>query len=60
MTGSRIASALTEGASPVTVIDAETIKIDGVRSVENLLNNLPQGLRIRAETCPTGRPVPQT
>lgn len=42
VTGSRIASASTEGASPVTVIDAETIKIDGVRSVENLLNNLPQ------------------
>jgi iron complex outermembrane recepter protein len=42
VTGSRIPSANLEGASPVTVIDAQTIKVDGLRSVENLLNNLPQ------------------
>ncbi len=42
VTGSRIPSPNLEGASPVTVIDAQTIKTDGVRSVENLLNNLPQ------------------
>lgn len=42
VTGTRIPPANLEGASPVTVIDAQTIKIDGVRSVENLLNNLPQ------------------
>jgi outer membrane receptor protein involved in Fe transport len=42
VTGSRIPPANLEGASPVTVIDAKTIAIDGVRSVENLLNNLPQ------------------
>lgn len=42
VTGSRLPAANLEGASPVTVLDATAIKIDGVRSVENLLNNLPQ------------------
>jgi iron complex outermembrane recepter protein len=42
VTGSRLPVPNLEGASPVTVIDAQSIKIDGVRSVENLLNNLPQ------------------
>jgi iron complex outermembrane recepter protein len=42
VTGSRIPTANLEGASPVTVIDAQAIKTDGLRSVENLLNNLPQ------------------
>lgn len=42
VTGTRIPPPNLEGASPVTVIDAQSIKIDGVRSVENLLNNLPQ------------------
>jgi len=42
VTGSRIPSASLEGTSPVTIVDAATIKTDGLRSVENLLNNLPQ------------------
>lgn len=42
ITGTRIPPPNLEGASPVTVIGADDIKIDGVRSVENLLNNLPQ------------------
>jgi iron complex outermembrane recepter protein len=42
VTGTRIPPPNLEGASPVTVIDAQTIKIDGIRSVENLLNNMPQ------------------
>jgi iron complex outermembrane recepter protein len=42
VTGSRLPAPNLEGASPVTVIDAQSIKIDGVRSAENLLNNLPQ------------------
>jgi outer membrane receptor protein involved in Fe transport len=42
VTGTRIPPPNLEGASPVTVIDAESIKVDGLRSVENLLNNLPQ------------------
>ena len=42
VTGSRIPAPNLEGASPVTVVDAATIKTDGLRSAENLLNNLPQ------------------
>jgi iron complex outermembrane receptor protein len=42
VTGSRIPSLATEGASPVTVLSAKDIKIDGVRNVEDMLNNLPQ------------------
>ena len=42
VTGTRIPPPNLEGTSPVTVIDAQSIKVDGVRSVENLLNNLPQ------------------
>jgi iron complex outermembrane receptor protein len=42
VTGSRIPTANLEGTSPVTVVGAKEIKMDGVRSVESLLNNLPQ------------------
>lgn len=42
VTGSRIPTLHVEGTSPVTVVGAQEIKMDGVRSVENMLNNLPQ------------------
>jgi len=42
VTGSRIATANLESISPVTVVNAKDIKLEGVRSVESLLNNLPQ------------------
>jgi outer membrane receptor protein involved in Fe transport len=42
ITGSRIKSLAAEGASPVAVLGSADIKIDGVRNVESLLNNLPQ------------------
>jgi iron complex outermembrane recepter protein len=42
VTGSRIPSANLESTSPITTIDAAAIKIDGLRSTESLLNNLPQ------------------
>lgn len=42
ITGSRIKTIATEGASPITVLGAADIKVDGVRNVESLLNNLPQ------------------
>lgn len=42
VTGSRIPSLNTEGASPVTVLGAKDIKIDGMRNVEDLMNNMPQ------------------
>ncbi|MGZ8288500.1 MAG: TonB-dependent receptor domain-containing protein [Telluria sp.] len=43
VTGSRIRVAtVTEGSSPITVVGAADIKSDGVKNVENLMNNLPQ------------------
>ena len=42
VTGSRIPSLVTEGASPITVLSSKDIKADGSRSTEDLLNNLPQ------------------
>ncbi len=42
ITGSRIKTIDTEGASPVVVMTAETIKAEGIRTTEGLLNNLPQ------------------
>ncbi|WP_229205659.1 TonB-dependent receptor domain-containing protein [Duganella sp. Leaf126] len=42
VTGSRIPTLATEGASPVTVLSSKDIKADGVRNTEDLLNNLPQ------------------
>ena len=42
VTGTRVPPPNLEGSSPITVIDAQSIKMDGIRSVENLLNNLPQ------------------
>jgi len=42
ITGSRIKTLDTEGQSPVVVMTAESIKSEGIRSVEGLLNNLPQ------------------
>ena len=42
VTGSRIPTLNTDGISPMVVLGAKDIKIDGVRNVESLLNNLPQ------------------
>lgn len=42
ITGSRIKTISLEGTSPVTVLGAAEIKVDGVRNVESFLNNLPQ------------------
>ncbi|MDP1900017.1 MAG: TonB-dependent receptor [Rubrivivax sp.] len=42
ITGSRIKTFEVESASPVVSVSAESIKVEGVRSVEQLLNNLPQ------------------
>jgi outer membrane receptor protein involved in Fe transport len=42
VTGSRIPAPSLEGSSPVTSFDAATIKVDGLRNVEDILNNLPQ------------------
>jgi iron complex outermembrane recepter protein len=42
ITGSRIRTVDAESVSPTVVIDAATIRTEGARSAENLLNNLPQ------------------
>src|SRR5712691_12368427 len=42
VTGSRIPSPNLESTSPVAVISADEIKLQGVRNVEDLLNSLPQ------------------
>ena len=42
ITGTRVPSPNVESVSPISVISADDIKLEGVRNVENLLNNLPQ------------------
>jgi iron complex outermembrane receptor protein len=54
VTGSRIPTANLEGTSPITVVGAQEIKMDGVRSVENLLNNLPQVFADQGGTISNG------
>lgn len=54
VTGSRIPVANLEGTSPITVMNAQEIKMDGVRSVENLLNNLPQVFADQGGTISNG------
>lgn len=54
VTGSRIPTANLEGVSPLTVMSAKEIKMDGVRSVENLLNNLPQVFADQGGTISNG------
>jgi outer membrane receptor protein involved in Fe transport len=54
VTGSRIPTLNLEGTSPITVMSAQEIKMDGVRSVENLLNNLPQVFADQGGTISNG------
>jgi outer membrane receptor protein involved in Fe transport len=54
VTGSRIPTLATEGASPVTVLTAKDIKADGVRNVEDLLNNLPQAFASQGAAISNG------
>jgi iron complex outermembrane recepter protein len=54
VTGTRIPPPNLDSVSPVTVIDAATIKVDGQRSVENLLNNLPQVFANQGGTISNG------
>jgi outer membrane receptor protein involved in Fe transport len=42
VTGSRIPQANLEGTSPVSVIGAQDVKLEGTVQVEDLINNLPQ------------------
>jgi outer membrane receptor protein involved in Fe transport len=54
VTGSRIASPNLESVSPITTIDAAAIRVDGLRSVENILNNLPQVFADQGATVSNG------
>lgn len=54
VTGSRIPTANLEGTSPITVLSQKEMKMDGVRSVENLLNNLPQVFADQGGTISNG------
>jgi iron complex outermembrane recepter protein len=42
VTGTRLPPKNIEAGNPVTIITAEDIKLEGVRTIENLINNLPQ------------------
>ena len=42
ITGTRLPALSVEGASPVTVMDAQEIRMDGLAKTEDLLNTLPQ------------------
>src|SRR5690606_7553762 len=54
VTGSRIPSANLESTSPISVVTAKDIRMDGMRSVENLLNNLPQVFADQGGTISNG------
>lgn len=42
VTGSRIARPQLEGASPVTVVNSQEVKLQGITRTEDLINSLPQ------------------
>ncbi len=54
VTGSRIPQPNLEGASPVTTVTSEEVKIQGVVRVEDLLNKLPQVFAGQASTLSNG------
>jgi outer membrane receptor protein involved in Fe transport len=54
VTGSRIKTLADEGASPVASISAAEIKLDGVRNVESIVNNLPQAFAAQGATVANG------
>jgi iron complex outermembrane recepter protein len=54
ITGSRLKSFDVETASPVVTLGAEAIKVEGVRNVEQLLNNLPQVFADQGATVSNG------
>lgn len=54
VTGSRIKTLSLEGTSPVTVVSAQDIRVDGVRNVENFMNNLPQVFAAQGSSVANG------
>jgi iron complex outermembrane receptor protein len=54
VTGSRIKSINVESVSPVQIVGAKDLKIDGVRNVESMLNSLPQVFSDQGSTVVNG------
>ena len=54
ITGTRLPQLTTEGVSPVTVLNAQDIKLDGLSKPEDLLNNLPQVFATQGSTISNG------
>jgi iron complex outermembrane recepter protein len=54
ITGSRIPQLTTEGVTPVTTLNAQDIKTDGLTKAEDLLNNLPQVFATQGSTVSNG------
>ncbi|MFN7882459.1 MAG: TonB-dependent receptor plug domain-containing protein, partial [bacterium] len=54
VTGSRIKSINVESVSPVQIVGAKDLKIDGVRNVESMLNSLPQVFSDQGSTVVSG------
>jgi iron complex outermembrane receptor protein len=54
VTGSRIPVLSTEGASPVTTLSERDVRIDGVRTTEDLLNSLPQAFAAQGPAIAAG------
>jgi outer membrane receptor protein involved in Fe transport len=54
ITGSRIPMIEAEGPSPVTVMTAQEIRLDGLSKTEDLLNNLPQVFAAQGSNATNG------
>ena len=54
VTGSRIAQPNLEGTSPVTMVTAEDIAVQGVTRVEDMVNQLPQAFAAQNATIANG------
>jgi iron complex outermembrane recepter protein len=54
ITGSRIPQLNVEGVSPITTINAQDIKIDGLSKAEDILNNMPQVAATQGSTVSNG------
>ena len=54
VTGSRIAQPNLEGSSPVTMVTADDIAVQGVTRVEDLVNQLPQAFAAQNATVSNG------
>ncbi|HET7366217.1 MAG TPA: TonB-dependent receptor [Burkholderiales bacterium] len=54
ITGSRLPALNVEGPSPITTMNAEEIRMDGLQKAEDLLNNLPQVQASQSSTQSNG------